>query len=427
MGRTTYDSIGRPLPGRTTIVLTRDPAWSRRGRARRALLDDALDLAEDLPGDVMVVGGAQVYAAALPVADEQVLTEVPPEPEGDVLYPASTAPRGPRPAASSTTASTAVWERVWLERVGHDGEPRRMVLRTLPSPTAAPPYDDRCRRRGRLGFGAFFRSDHYLGMGADGLPGPSDAWMTLAGLARETSTIRLGTLMTSATFRRRAAGDPVANVDQMSGGRVELGSAPAGSGGAHGVRHPVPGTGERFDRFEEQLAIITGLWRHEGGFSHDGSTTDDSPACQAAPRTRRCCSGRRQKRTPAPAAAYVRRVQPAVRRRGDRARRRQFAPGPRGPATGRRTGRPRHDAIWSNALVLCVGADEAELDRRAAAIGAGQGRAPARTASPAPRRGRRQDRRGTPPSAAERLYLQVLDLADLDHLRLVAAEVMPHV
>ena len=53
----------------------------------------------------------------------------------------------------------------------------------------------------RLGFGAFFRSDHYLAMGGDGLPGPTDAWTTLAGIARETSTIRLGTLMTSATFR----------------------------------------------------------------------------------------------------------------------------------------------------------------------------------------------------------------------------------
>src|SRR5580765_8857158 len=76
-----------------------------------------------------------------------------------------------------------------------------------------------------LGFDAFFRSDHYLKMGSvTGLPGPTDAWVTLAGLARETSTIRLGTLVTSATFRLPGPlAITVAGVDQMSGGRVELG------------------------------------------------------------------------------------------------------------------------------------------------------------------------------------------------------------
>jgi dihydrofolate reductase len=88
MGRTTYESIGRPLPGRTTIVLTRDPAWSAEGVLVARSLDDALAQASSLPGDVMVVGGAQVYAAALPVATEQVISEVPLSPEGDVLYPA---------------------------------------------------------------------------------------------------------------------------------------------------------------------------------------------------------------------------------------------------------------------------------------------------------------------------------------------------
>jgi dihydrofolate reductase len=88
MGRATYDSIGRPLPGRTTIVLTRDPGWSADGVLVAHALDDALEMAEDLPGDVMVAGGAQVYAAALPIADEQVLTEVHASPEGDTFYPA---------------------------------------------------------------------------------------------------------------------------------------------------------------------------------------------------------------------------------------------------------------------------------------------------------------------------------------------------
>jgi dihydrofolate reductase len=87
MGRATYDSIGRPLPGRTTIVLTRDPAWYADGVLVAHDLDSALLLAEDLPGDVYVAGGAHVYAAALPLAHEQVLTEVHLEPDGDTLYP----------------------------------------------------------------------------------------------------------------------------------------------------------------------------------------------------------------------------------------------------------------------------------------------------------------------------------------------------
>lgn len=91
MGRTTYDSIGRPLPGRTTIVLTRDPSWSAAGVLVAHSLDEALAVADGLgvdAGDVMVAGGAQVYAAALPVADEQVISEVDLEPPGDVRYPA---------------------------------------------------------------------------------------------------------------------------------------------------------------------------------------------------------------------------------------------------------------------------------------------------------------------------------------------------
>ncbi len=87
MGRATYESIGRPLPGRETVVLTRDAAWSADGVRTAAALQDALHLAEDLPGDVMVVGGAAVYAAALPLADAQVLTEVHRSPEGDTRYP----------------------------------------------------------------------------------------------------------------------------------------------------------------------------------------------------------------------------------------------------------------------------------------------------------------------------------------------------
>ena len=155
-----------------------------------------------------------------------------------------------------------------------------MDLRVFTEPQQGATYDQLlrvARATEDLGFDAFFRSDHYLAMGVDGTPGPTDAWTTLAGLARETSRIRLGTLMTSATFRYPGPlAIQVAQVDQMSGGRVELG---LGAGWfeeehtSYGI--PFPPTHERFDRFEEQLAIITGLWSTPEGerFSHGGSTT----------------------------------------------------------------------------------------------------------------------------------------------------------
>jgi len=112
MGRTTYESIGRPLPGRTTIVLTRDPGWHADGVLVAHDLEGALRMAEDLPGDVMVAGGAQVYAAALPLADEQVLTEVHLSPEGDVRYP-----RFDRGDWVETGRETGeAYDRVWLRR-----------------------------------------------------------------------------------------------------------------------------------------------------------------------------------------------------------------------------------------------------------------------------------------------------------------------
>jgi len=117
------------------------------------------------------------------------------------------------------------------------------------------------------GFDAFFRSDHYLTMGGDGLPGPTDAWVTLAGLARETSRIRLGTLVSSSTFRWPGIlAVTVAQVDAMSGGRIELGLGTGwyeGEHTAYGI--PFPPLGERFERLEEQLSIITGLWDTPAG------------------------------------------------------------------------------------------------------------------------------------------------------------------
>ncbi|WP_110183241.1 LLM class F420-dependent oxidoreductase [Nocardioides solisilvae] len=306
-----------------------------------------------------------------------------------------------------------------------------MELRIFTEPQQGATYDDLLAvalEAERLGFGAFFRSDHYLGMGTEGLPGPTDAWTTLAGLARDTSTIRLGTLMTSATFRHPGVlAIQVAGVDQMSGGRVELG---LGAGWfeaehtAYGI--PFPGTGERFDRYEEQLAIVTGLWRTPEGerFTHRGDHYElvDSPALpkpvqQPGPPV--LVGGRGKRRTPALAARYADEFNlPFV----DLAETRdQFG---RVRAGCEAIGRDPATMTWSNALVLCVGADEAEVERRAAAIG----REPAEL--------RENGLAGTPEEVvdkigryaelgAQRVYLQVLDLADLDHLRLVAEEVAP--
>jgi dihydrofolate reductase len=87
MGRATYDSIGRPLPGRTTIVITRDPHWSAAGVLTAHSFEEALGLAADLPGDVMVAGGSQIYSLALPYATHQVLTEIHLSPTADAFYP----------------------------------------------------------------------------------------------------------------------------------------------------------------------------------------------------------------------------------------------------------------------------------------------------------------------------------------------------
>ena len=192
-----------------------------------------------------------------------------------------------------------------------------MELRIFTEPQQGATYDQLLRiaqASEQLGFGAFFRSDHYLGMGTEGLPGPTDAWTTLAGLARETSTIRLGTLMTSATFRHPGPlAIQVAQVDQMSGGRVELG---IGAGWfeeehtAYGI--PFPDTKERFDVLEEQLAVITGLWETAEGdrFSHAGAhyTVTDSPALPKPtqrPRPPVLVGGKGKRRTPALAARHA--------------------------------------------------------------------------------------------------------------------------
>jgi F420-dependent oxidoreductase-like protein len=306
-----------------------------------------------------------------------------------------------------------------------------MQLRIFTEPQMGATYDELlavAQRAEETGFDAFFRSDHYLTMGGDGLPGPTDAWVTLGGLARETSRIRLGTLMTAATFRLPGPlAISVAQVDQMSGGRVELG---IGAGwfeaehSAYGI--PFPELGERFDRYEEQVAILSGLWNTPSGETFDfpgahyrvsGSPALPKPVQDGGIPIIVGGSGR--KRTPRLAARYASEFNVPFSAAEDNAR--LFA-GVREACE--EAGRDPASLVYSSALVLCVGKDEHELARRAAAIGRdvdelrehGVAGTPAEAVDVL---GRYAD------AGAQRVYLQVLDLADLDHLDLVAGEVAP--
>jgi F420-dependent oxidoreductase-like protein len=304
-------------------------------------------------------------------------------------------------------------------------------LRIFTEPQMGATYDDLlavARRAEDTGFDAFFRSDHYLTMGGTGLPGPTDAWVTLGALARETSRIRLGTLMTAATFRLPGPlAITVAQVDQMSGGRVELG---IGSGwfaeehSAYGI--PFPELGERFDRYEEQLAVISGLWGTPAGQTFDFAGTyyqlTGSPALPKPVQPGGVpvlVGGTGKKRTPRLAARYAAEFNVPFASAEDNAR---LFDGVRAACT--EAGRDPSSLVYSSALVLCVGRDDAEVARRAAAIGrdVGELRANGVAGSPA----EAVDTLGRYAEAgATRVYLQVLDLADLDHLDLVAAEVAP--
>jgi F420-dependent oxidoreductase-like protein len=282
-----------------------------------------------------------------------------------------------------------------------------------------------------LGFEAFFRSDHYLKMGSvSGLPGPTDSWATLAALAVETSRIRLGTLMTAATFRLPGPlAITVAQVDQMSGGRVEFGLGTGwfeGEHAAYGI--PFPAVAERFDRFEEQLAIITGLWATPVGqtFSFNGTHYQlaDSPALPKPaqrPRPPVLVGGGGRRRTPQLAARFADEFNAAFRSVQDSAD--GFA---RVREACEAVGRNPRSMTYSVAQTVCCGKDEAEFRRRAAAIGR------------EPNDMRVNGIGGTPTEVAakiaefaaigaERVYLQVLDLSDLDHLELIASDVVPQV
>jgi F420-dependent oxidoreductase-like protein len=279
------------------------------------------------------------------------------------------------------------------------------------------------------GFGAFFRSDHYLRIGdGDPRPGPTDSWVTLAGLARETTRIRLGTLVTSATFRRPGPlAIAVAQVDAMSGGRVELGIG-AGWYDAEHVAYAIPfGTfSERFAHLTEQLEVLTGLWTTPEGetFDYDGRLyqVHDSPALPKPvqrPHPPIILGGAGPKRTPALAARFADEFNVPFHSVADAARQIDVV-----RAACETAGRDPASLTYSVAVSPICGTDDADVARRAEA--AGRTVEHARLAGPT----------GTPSEVVEQLqayadvgatraYLQLLDITDLDHARLIGAEVLP--
>ncbi|GAA4765147.1 MULTISPECIES: LLM class F420-dependent oxidoreductase [Streptomyces] len=302
-----------------------------------------------------------------------------------------------------------------------------MDLRIFTEPQQGASYDTLltvAKATEDLGFDAFFRSDHYLRMGsADGLPGPTDAWITLAGLARETRRIRLGTLMTAGTFRHPGVlAIQVAQVDRMSGGRIELGLGAGWFEEEHRA-YGIPFPKERMGRLEEQLAIITGLWGTGTGgtFDFDGTyyRLTDSPALPkpAQARVPVLIGGHGAVRTPRLAARYADEFNLPFASIEDTVR--QFG---RVREAAARAGRAPDDLVYSNALVVCVGKDDTEVARRAAAIGreVDELRANGLAGSPdevVDRIGRYAE------TGCSRIYLQVLDLDDLDHLELISSAV----
>jgi F420-dependent oxidoreductase-like protein len=303
-------------------------------------------------------------------------------------------------------------------------------LRIFTEPQQGATYDTLlavAQRAETLGFGAFFRSDHYLKMGdVSGLPGPTDAWITLAGLARDTSTIRLGTLVTPVTFRFPGPlAISVAQVDQMSGGRVELGLGAGWYEQEHtAYAIPFPGLGARFDDLTDQLAIVDGLWRTPVGetFTYTGRVhrVVDSPALPKPAQARLpiVMGGGGKSRTPKLAARYATEFNtPFVpldffTEQCDRVR-----------AACDEAGRT-DPMVYSAALIVCAGRDEAEVARRAAAIGREPGELRQNGAAGTVDEVAATLRRWAD-AGAERIYLQVLDLDDLDHLDLIAHEIAP--
>lgn len=276
-----------------------------------------------------------------------------------------------------------------------------------------------------LGFTGFFRSDHLIAGDGDGLPGPTDTWVTLAGLSRETESIRLGSLMTSATFRHPSVlAVTIAQVDAMSGGRVEFGFGAgwwAREHAATGIDLFAPA--ERFDRFEEQLEIIDGLWNTPIGtsYSHAGAhfTLVDAPALPKPVQTPIpvIIGGDGKRRTPAIAARWAS----------------EFNSGWDDPVKTAATftrvkdaceaiGRDPHTLRLSTVQTLCAGASEADLVRRAEAIGTPHQELSGALVGDGNRL--REQVAAFAAVGVERIYVEIIDPSDLDQLEYFATELL---
>jgi F420-dependent oxidoreductase-like protein len=292
-------------------------------------------------------------------------------------------------------------------------------------------YDDQlafARSAEKHGLDGFFRSDHYLRMGeGDPRPGPTDAWTTLAGLGRETSRIRLGTLVSSVTYRVPGIlAIQVAQVDAMSGGRAELGLGTGWFEREHAA-YGIPFPAKRFDLLEEQLAIVTGLWATPDAetFTFEGEhyRLDEAPALPkpAQERVPVIVGGGGPKRTPALAARYATEfnigfvAEDVVAEKFAVVR-----------AACEDIDRDPASLKLSVALPTIVGADDAEIERRLAAIG--QSREQFDNGA---------NIIGTPDEVIEkvgrlrdlgasRVYFQLLDLRDVDHADQIGTDVVPH-
>ncbi|MEH0823698.1 MULTISPECIES: LLM class F420-dependent oxidoreductase [Micromonospora] len=310
-----------------------------------------------------------------------------------------------------------------------------MRVSVFTEPHRGADYDDQLRFARLVeetGFEGFFRADHYRAMGDEpALPGPTDAWLTLAALARETSRIRLGTLVTSATFRLPGPlAVMVAQVDRMSGGRVELG---IGAGWyerehtAYGI--PFPRVSERFDRLAEQLEIVTGLWRTPSdetySFTGEHYRLVDAPALpkpvqQPGPPV--IVGGRGPKRTPDLAARYADEFNMPFKSVAETA-----AAYERVREACDRAGRDasgRAPLTLSAGIVVAIGRTDAEAQRRAAPLHVTSALPPEDPVVGSP--AQLVERIGEFAAiGATRVHLRLIDFDDLDHVELIAAEVLP--
>ena len=310
-----------------------------------------------------------------------------------------------------------------------------MRVSVFTEPHRGADYDDQLRFARLVeetGFEGFFRADHYRAMGDEpALPGPTDAWLTLAALARETSRIRLGTLVTSATFRLPGPlAVMVAQVDRMSGGRIELG---IGAGWyerehtAFGI--PFPPVSERFDRLAEQLEIVTGLWRTPAdetySFTGEHYRLVDAPALpkpvqQPGPPV--IVGGRGPKRTPELAARYADEFNMPFKSVAETATAYE-----RVREACDRTGRDasgRAPLTLSAGIVVAIGRTDAEAQRRAAPLHVTSALPPEDPVVGSP--AQLVDRIGEFAAVgATRVHLRLIDFDDLDHVELIAAEVLP--